>query len=141
MRRGDTRVNKYAQSALRAVQLLRAGMHTPESVWQHAVAETFPDSEDSRMKSCPRGAFLGLCRAGLIEGVPHDPAAPVDEGLNAGYARCAVELLRSEPQWASKKAGEIWQQVMERVGTDPQKRSNAQMDVVLALWKAGVIRR
>ena len=134
-------MNKYGQSALRAVELLRTGMHTPESAWQQAVAEVFPDSEDSRTKSCPRGAFLGLCRAGLIEGVPHDPAARIDDGLNASYAREAIELLRSEPQWASKDAGSIWEQVMRRLGNAPSKRPNGQMDVVLALWADGLIRR
>ena len=134
-------MNKYGQSALRAVELLRTGMHTPESAWQQAVAEVFPDSEDSRTKSCPRGAFLGLCRAGLIEGVPHDPTDPTDDGLNATYARFAVNLLQTEPRWASEKASKIWRHVMAGIGTDPHKRPNAQMEVVLALWTAGVIRR
>lgn len=83
---------------------------------------------------------MGLCRAGLVEGLPHNPTDPPDNGLNAAYARTAVNLLRAEPQWASKKADDIWKSVMARIGSDPNKRANAQMDIVLTLWTAGLIR-
>ncbi|MGE4069546.1 MAG: hypothetical protein AB7E72_00045 [Lysobacterales bacterium] len=132
-------MNKYGQTAVRAVQLLQAGMSEPEAAWKQAAKEMFPESEASRAKVCPKAAFLGLCSAGLINGVPRALEVSGTDGLNARYARNAVELLQSEPHWATEKAGEVWKEVMRRLGNAPSKRANGQMDVVLALWANGLI--
>lgn len=134
-------MNKYGLTAVRAVELLRAGLSEPESAWKQAAKQMFPESESSRAKACPKTTFLGLCSAGLIEGVPRASEISGDDGLNANYARDAVELLRSEPNWAMEKAGDVWKEVMRRLGNAPTKRANGQMDVVLALWAAGMILR
>ena len=134
-------MNKYGQTALRAVELMHAGLRSPQTAWEHAAAQVFPDSASSRTKSCPKAAFLGLCTAGLIESLPRPMQNGGTDSVNARYACDAVELLRTEPNWAAEMASSIWKEVMRRLGADQTKRANGQMDVVLALWTSGLIRR
>jgi hypothetical protein len=47
----------------------------------------------------------------------------------------AVRLLREQPHLAANAAA-LWDRVLAGV----PKQHNSQMDVVLALWKAGLIR-
>lgn len=134
-------MNKYGQTALRAVELMHAGLRSPQTAWEHAAAQMFPDSASSRSKSCPKVAFLGLCSAGLIDMLPGPTQVTGADSVNASYARDALELLRSEPNWAAETSSAIWKEVMRRLGADQTKRANGQMDVVLALWTNGLIRR
>jgi len=53
--------------------------------------------------------------------------------LNKDYALQAVKLLTDEPSLAGNKA-HLWRRV---AGED--KNSNSQMDVVISLWKGGLI--
>lgn len=55
--------------------------------------------------------------------------------LNKGYALRALGALRRSPTLAADK-GELW-----RTATNGQEiESNSQMEVVTALWKAGLLR-
>jgi hypothetical protein len=106
----------------------------PGVAWARATLSTFPNSESMQTKGCPKGAFLGLCEEGLVEGVP--PGSYTRSQSNKQYAINAVARLRQSPTATIDRAA-LW-----RVSSDdPGKAHNGQMDVVLALWKAGLIRR
>ena len=80
----------------------------------------------------PQVRILGLAEDGLIRGVPRGNYT--NSSLNKWYAVEAVKLLRTSPCLTES---ELWSCVMRN---QPNKVShNNQMDVVLALWKAGLI--
>jgi hypothetical protein len=132
-------MGKYGTAAVRATQLYEEGAPSMHAAWRRAANEVFPDSLESRKKSCPWGALDGVCRAGLVRGVA--PAAPDDvaEGANATYAVTAAHLLAADPALAAGGPLKLWRRVMEELGLDPSKRHNGQMDVVLALWTSGAL--
>jgi hypothetical protein len=70
--------------------------------------------------------------AGLVKGVP--PGPYTDSERNRQYALDAVALLRRQPSLAGN-ASLLWSAVMR----GREKEHNQQMDVVIALWKAGLI--
>lgn len=133
-------MGKYGTAALRARELSLKDAQPVEEAWRQAAAETFPNSLESRRKGCPRCAFRGLCAAGLVRGVPADPAdAVLEETANASYAITAAHLLATEPALAKGRKAKLWSRVMEELGLNSSKRHNSQLDVVLALWNAGHI--
>ena len=91
----------------------------------------YPTSPTARKKGCPRGAFLGLCEEGMVKGIPPGQYASSKE--NKAYAVRAATLLAEGTQSWSISA--LWQAVTN----DPGKAHNSQMDVVMALWKNGLI--
>jgi hypothetical protein len=122
--------NKYGEAALIAARL-----EVPESVgaaerWDVAVRQLYPEKPYMQKKGAPKSVFLGLCAAGLVKGVPAGENAA--QNRNKEYALKAVELLRAGTHrtvtalWAEVTAGE-------------EVPHGAQMDVVLALWKNGLI--
>ena len=123
----------HGSVALRAVKRAQNGVD-PVRAWKESAKEVFPSQKESRKKSCPRCVFLGLAEDGLIFGIP--PGKYTTSTLNKKYAVEAVKLLRTSPGLA-KDSLELWNQV-----THPQSKArNQQMDVVLALWNAGYIRK
>ena len=106
---------------------------TPVARWESAMEKLYPTSPSARKKGGPRGAFLGLCEEGLIKGIPagHYTASPD----NKAYAVSAVALLAEEKQsWSISS-------LRRAVTNDPEKTHNGEMDIVLALWKNGLIVR
>lgn len=93
----------------------------------------YPSSPTARRKGCPRGAYLGLCEEGLVKGVlPGRYTASKD---NKYYAvRAAALMLEGKQNWSTNL---LWRAVTN----DPEKTHYSQMDVVLALWKNGLIVR
>ncbi len=124
---------KYGDAAITAVRLVASGgaKHAADA-WEVAVDRFFPDSPSSRAKGCPRGAFLGLCESGLVKGVPN--GSYTRSKLNKQYAVAAVLILRKRPSLVGDP-GQLWQIVVGSAA----KVQNSQMDVVLALWKRGLI--
>ena len=122
----------YGRAAIRAVHMLEQGSPSnPESAWDRAIALETTSSE-SRRKGCPRGAFLGLCSAGVIKSVKGHSS--LNLGSNGDYARRMVKALRSNEELASDRK-RLW-----RVGARrSKKKENGQVDVVLALWNEGLI--
>jgi len=127
-------VSGYGAVAVAAVELIHGGL-APASAWAQAALAIFPHSQSQRDKGCPRGAFLGLCEAGIVAGIRSGTyTRSVD---NKGYAIRAVELLASDPSLAKSGPKALWDQVMQGVPKVP----NGQMDVVLALWRNGFLAR
>jgi hypothetical protein len=131
-RRGGI-LSKYGEAAVAAVEMVtqRRVPHAPDA-WEAAVTRTFPGRLASQRKGCPRGAFLGLCGEGLIKGVPK--GSYTRSLLNKQYAVDAVALLRQRPT-LSENPTELWHLVI----CGKEKVHNSQMDVVIALWRRGLV--
>jgi hypothetical protein len=93
----------------------------------------YPTSLAARKKGCPRGAFLGLCEAGLVKGIPAGRYTASKD--NKDYAVRAAALLSEGTRSWSRST--LWQ----AVSNNPEKTHNSQIDIVLALWKNDLIVR
>ena len=107
---------------------------TPADRWEDAVRKLYPTTPAGQKKSGPRGAFLGLCEAGLVKGIDGGNTEPMTSqgNRNKAYAVKAVELLRAG---SHKTVSQLWMGVTDGDVVDHA----SQMDVVLALWKNGLI--
>lgn len=126
-------MRKYGVSAVNAIRHYHSGRSSSVvDAWDRAVADAFPDSPSSQRKGSPRGTFLGLCEAGIVDGIPS--GRYTNSPKNKLYGLKALELLRAEPELANDKTA-LWRAV---VG-DQETQANHQMDVVVSLWQAGLI--
>lgn len=123
--------NRYGEGALMAVRMETYGKAmTPGDRWAQAMKTLYPTSEKAQRKTPPKGAFLGLCEAGLVQGIPPGKyGATMD---NKNYAIAAMALLVAGTH---KSVSSLWTEVTQGDGTEHQ----AQMDIVMALWKNGLI--
>jgi len=125
-------LNEYGKAAVKAVgRIKQEGLEPPEA-WRKAVAACCR-SPSSQAKSCPRGAFLGLCEEGLISDVRS--GTYTRSRKNKEYAVRAVSILRRESARTPPDTATLWRKVLG----DERKTHNNQMDVVLALWNKGFI--
>ena len=125
-------MTSYGTAAVNAAHLLRdRAVSGPLEAWARAVSG-MPKS--CRVKSCPKGTFLGLCEEGLVRGIPRGTYTRSEK--NKRYGVRAVQILRSHSAVAWS-AAELWSAVQAGV----HKEYNDQMDIVLALWNAGLIER
>ncbi len=123
--------NRYGEAALMAVQMNTFGKAiTPAERWQDAVGKLYLTTPTAQRKTAPKQAFLGLCEAGLVKGLAPGQYAPSNR--NKEYALRAVELLRAGTH---KTVSQLW----AAVNDGDQIPHTSQMDVVLALWKNGLI--
>ena len=122
----------YRDAAVLAVELISSGnCAKPAAAWHQATSKLFPSSASLRNKGCPKGAFLGLCNEGLVVGV--DSGNYSKSSKNGEYAIDAVKVLRKNKFLASQP-DLLWKKVAGNA-----KTQNNQMDVVIALWEAGLI--
>jgi hypothetical protein len=122
--------NKYGEAALIAARLEVSGDVSAAERWDVAVRRLYPDKPYMQKKGAPKGAFLGLCAAGLVQGVPGDEAASGNR--NGVYAVKAAELLKAGTH---RTVTALWAEVT----SGDELPHGAQMDVVLALWKNGLV--
>jgi hypothetical protein len=120
----------YGKAAVRAKQLVLESRQSPEKAWELSIAE-LTKSRSSQTKGCPKGAFLGLCSAGVIAGIPG--GVMVSTNKNGQYALVAWEVLQSEPILGGDKKV-LWSRVRDMVADTPENE-NCQMDVVVCLWR------
>lgn len=126
-------MGKYGEAAIKAVRIIKEGNTTSVvDAWNRSVAEIFPHSESSQIKSCPRGTFLGLCESGMVVGIPAGEYTKSRD--NKAYALKAVNFLRLDPMLVNDESV-LWRKV---IGND-EKRANSQMDVVISLWRNGLV--
>jgi hypothetical protein len=122
----------YRDAAVIAVELISSGdCAEPVAAWNQATSKLFPSSASLRDKGCPKGAFLGLCKEGLVVGV--EPGNYAKSSKNGEYAIDAVKVLRQNKFLASQPEL-LWKKVAGNT-----KTQNHQMDVVIGLWEAGLI--
>jgi hypothetical protein len=122
--------NKFGEAALIAARLEVPASVTAAERWDTAVRQVYPEKPYLQKKTAPRAAFLGLCEKGLVKGVPAGEGTGSDK--NRAYALAAVELLRAGTH---RTVNALWAAVTE----GDESAHNAQMDIVLALWKNGMI--
>jgi len=122
--------NKYGEAALIAARLDVPERVTAAERWDTAVRQLYPEKPYMQKKGAPKSVFLGLCGAGLVKGVPAAEGAPTNR--NAHYGVKAVELLRAGTH---RTVTALWAEVT----SGEELAHAAQMDVVLALWKNGLI--
>jgi hypothetical protein len=123
--------NRYGEAALIATREGSSAGTSPVARWDSAMQSLYPSSPTAQRKSCPRGAYLGLCEEGLVKGIP--PGRYTASEDNKAYAvRAAALLTEGKQSWSTNS---LWRAVTN----DPEKTHNSQMDVVLALWKNGLI--
>lgn len=111
-------MGKYGEIAVKAAQYVNDG-NEPLVAWEKASCEVFKHGSSSQKKGCPKNAFLGLYGG---------------KGKNAAYAKTALSYLKSNSS-KNVTAVELWTIVMSGV----HKVHNHQMDVVLTLYKEGLI--
>ena len=124
--------NRYGEAALIAVRMETYGKAvTARERWDEAVKQVYPTTPIGQKKAGPRQAFVGLCGTGLVKGIS---GAEGKVSPNGQYAVEAVKLLAAGTHttvsqlWAAVTKGEAGEHA-------------SQMDVVLALWKNGLIVR
>ena len=123
----------YSKAALAAVKRIEANpVIDPVIAWNSAVTEVFPHSLSQQRKCCPKAAFLGLCEEGRVKGVKKGHYTR--SKLNKKYAMAALHLLSTKPELAVDR-GELWRRLI----APTPKVQNGQLDVVLALWDAGLL--
>ncbi len=123
----------YGNAAVRAVTLYIAGKASSVvDGWEIATRKLF-NTDSAQKKGCQRTTFLGICEGGNVQGVP---AGEYNTKLsdNKQYGLKAIAALRSNPMLADDQTL-LW----KKIGNEKLK-PNSQMDVVTALWKAGLIR-
>ena len=125
-------VEQYGRVAVEATRLLIADTTLTAAAAWDAAASRITTSQASRDKGCPRGAFLGLCEAGLLQGVC--PSGGDGGGLNGQYAVRAAKALRINPGLQYDRM-ELWHQSC----LDRRKAHNGQMDVVVGLSQSGLL--
>ena len=125
-------MNGYRDVAILAAELVRDGNYAdPATAWDYAAKKVFPSSASLRDKGCPKGAFLGLCNAGLSDGVESDNSAKLSK--NGEYAVGAVKVLQRN-KFIATQPDLLWKKVAGNA-----KTHNHQMDVAIGIWKAGLI--
>ena len=125
--------NKYGEAALIAARMETYGKPiTPVDRWNEATKKLYPTSPSAQRKGAPRFAFLSLCEACLVKGIPAGRYAPSNK--DKAYALRAVALLNAGTH---KTVTTLWAEVTDGEAI-PHK---SQMDVVLALWKNDLIVR
>ena len=130
--------NRYGEAALMAVRMETFGKAlSPVERWNDAVKKLYPTTPAGQKKGGPRGTFVGLCEAGLVKGIASANAAERGAGhssadKNKAYAVEAIRLLQAGTH---KTVSQLWAAVTDG-NEDPHA---SQMDVVLALWKNGLI--
>jgi hypothetical protein len=123
--------NRYGEAALIAARSETSARVDPAGRWESAVEKLYPTSPIARKKGSPRGAFLGLCEAGLVKGIP--AGEYTKSKANKSYAVDAAHLLaQGTKTWSTS---ELWREVTR--GAD--KAHDHQMDIVMALWKNNLL--
>jgi hypothetical protein len=123
--------NKYGQTALKALQNYKS-TYSIKEIYERTATEVF-ETKSSQEKGCPKNTFLGLCEDGLVKGIPKGNYTKSVK--NKEYALKAIEILKQNTQTLFSPK-ELWEQL--KLG---DKKSNSQMDVVLALWEADLIKK
>jgi hypothetical protein len=131
---GAIAMKAFGEVAIQATELVRSGAcrAAPEA-WELAGRDVLQQSASLQDKSCPKGAYLGLCEEGMVIGVPAGDYTRSKD--NKGYAVRALKLLQEEPALANIGPSSLWKHVLGGMS----KTHNSQMDVVLALWHSGLL--
>ena len=128
-------MNKYGLVAVKAVSYCSSGSKlSPRVAWDQIATQIFKAGTAAQKKGCPRNAFLGLCEEGAVKGIPKGKYC--NSIKNKKYALSAIQHLQRD-QNLSEHPLVLWKKVLK----GETKAHNSQMDVVIALWNAGLVER
>ncbi len=130
-------MGQFGRASILAVDICKRDALSPAVAWRIACSEKI-SSVNSRKKGCPRATFLGMVRAGLINGIAAGVDACCQSSKNGQYAAVAVGVLRESPMLA-KNENVLWKTVMGKLGQASNKAPNNQMDIVISLWNQGLV--
>ncbi|MBM4042148.1 MAG: hypothetical protein FJ290_26935 [Planctomycetes bacterium] len=123
----------YGSAAVLATRLVQDGrLNSPVQAWEQSVRRVFPTSESEQKKGCPRDAYLGLCEEGIVLGVRS--GKHTRSVRNKRYALDAYYLILRNPELVNEER-RLWDAVTGNCG----KAYNQQVDVVLSLWREGLL--
>jgi len=105
---------------------------SPVEAWERATIGIFGEGTSGQKKGCPRGTFLGLCEEGRVKGIARGKYTRSKK--NKRYGIHAIDLLQESPSLANNISA-LWGKVLK----DEVRKHNSQMDVVVSLWKKGLI--
>ena len=127
-------MGKFGTTAVIATNLITSKRESdPRDAWVKAALTVFPESESSRKKGCPKGAYLGLCEDGFVIGVKQGTYTRSIK--NKRYAIKALNLIKSDSSLVNDHEL-LWRKVLKGV----EKKENNQMDVVTSLYQEGLLR-
>lgn len=125
--------SKYGLTAVESVELCLSDIAiSPSEAWERMSIKNFGEGTSSQKKGCPRGAFLGLCQEGYIKGI--SKRVCTSSNKNKQYAIEAVNTLKQSSALANDIMG-LWRIILNGKSI----KHNSQMDVVVSLWKRGLI--
>jgi hypothetical protein len=125
--------NGYGISAIKAVKNKHL-FSTPKEAWEFAVDDSFK-SESSKAKGCPKNAFLGLCEAGFVKGIPKGNYTRSIKNKNYSLTAINILIANSKQTFTPRF---LWEEVSVQLDLG-KKQHSSQMDVVLALWNQNLI--
>lgn len=130
----------YGKAAVDTVTAFNAIQNSQDPIGDLSTAWSNQAKNLTKGSDCPRSTFLGLCTAGMVFGVP---ALPYTTSIkNRLYGETAVKLLKAFPPLASLPSADIWEiicRILKLCGVQVAVTHNYQMDIVLGLWRAGLI--
>ncbi|MCD1125457.1 hypothetical protein LPW36_05415 [Jinshanibacter sp. LJY008] len=100
--------------------------------WNNQIRK-YTCSESSIKKPCPKHAFLGLCEAGLVIGIPKG-TCPNSNNENKIYALSLYRLLKGNLTLSPKELHRLYEKERGKSLT-----YNSQADVVISLFREGLL--
>lgn len=129
----STTSEKYGSIAVSyAKELIKMKQSPSEDGWEKEARSVFA-KESYVKKGCPKDCFLGICEEGLITGIPK--GIYTKSKKNKAYGISAIKILRDNDEYKNHP-----KQLWEMIPGAPETY-NHQMQVVCALWKAGLINK
>ena len=130
-------MGQYGRVAVKATRYIQETGCIPEDAWNMVTREII-SSKTAADKGCPRCAYLGLCEDERVAGVPRGNYC--NSYKNKVYAIIALDLLRDG--FSGSKAM-LWQETQRRFREqereEPAGSDQGELDVVLALWRKGLV--
>lgn len=130
---------KYGGAALRAVHLMVQKNYDHITAWDMAILEAFGTLLGAKQyKNNPKVTFLTLCSLGSIRCImPIHYSAAIK---TKKYVITALEILSYKDKSIPINPDDLWQEVIAACDATASLKHNNQMDVVLTLWYANILK-
>lgn len=112
----------FGKTCIAAVKLIADEKTDPEKAWKKAI-QVYTHSLETRIKSCPKNAFVDLCASGYIKGIKKQNDIALSE--NGKISIEAINILEND-NWKINSKSKFWSENFNR-------SHQGQLDVILAL--------
>lgn len=130
---------KYGGAALRAVHLMVQNNYDHITAWDMAILEAFGALLGAKQyKNNPKVTFLTLCSLGCISCIM--PIHYSTAIKTKKYVVTALNILSSKDKSTPINPDDLWQEVIAACDAAASLKHNNQMDVVLTLWYANILK-